>query len=332
MPDKILSIPYLPAAVREASVRGTLIPFVGAGASRIAGCPGWPAFADRALTSLVKDGKFSHAQLSQVNLLNPKVKFSLARALEREHGVKISFSDLLHPGGCNDPKGRRLYAALAQLGKSFVTTNYDLWLHEDFTPSGVSAASPSPMPTSAPTLRRKAIYKPEDFLKHLGEPDTVTHLHGCVIDPDSMVMSSREYVDHYANDRHSGDPDRENRVLSFLEELFNKAKTVLFVGYGLEELEILEYVMLKARRSAKHGPLEAKHFLLQGFFSHELELMRSLRRYYLEEFGVGLIAFSRDQKDWDQLIDVLEDFGKQAPATSPLVLQELLEMKGLLDA
>jgi hypothetical protein len=47
--------------------RGTLIPFVGAGASRIAGCPNWSEFADGALRFFVEQGKFSHCQLAQIS-------------------------------------------------------------------------------------------------------------------------------------------------------------------------------------------------------------------------------------------------------------------------
>ncbi len=145
-----------------------------------------------------------------------------------------------------------------------------------------------------------------------------------------MILTTQHYVQHYANDRLSGNVDKENRVLTFLEHLF-KQKTVLFVGYRLEELEILEYVILKARRSPGVEPHEAKHFLLQGFYSHEHELMRSLTRYYLEECGIRLIPYLRDHKDWDQILDVLEEFARAAPASNPLYVQEFKEMRDLLN-
>src|SRR6185437_13077771 len=107
-------------------------------------------------------------------------------------------------------------------------------------------------------------------------------------------------------------------------------KTVLFVRYGLEDLEILEYVIQKARVAAPSGPAEAKHFMLQGYFSHEAELMRSLTEYY-RQFGIQLLPFSRDQKNWTQLIDVLEEFARIMPATSPMNLEIQAEMEALLD-
>jgi hypothetical protein len=102
------------------------------------------------------------------------------------------------------------------------------------------------------------------------------------------------------------------------------------VGYGLEELEILEYVIGKARLMAEPGETAIRHFLLQGFFSHEEELARSLSDYYAE-CGIELIPFLRDQKDWDQLIDVLEEYARIAPAGAPLNVQILKEMEALLN-
>ena len=142
-----------------------------------------------------------------------------------------------------------------------------------------------------------------------------------------MILTTQDYVRHYANDRRTEDPQGENRVLTFLGFLFSE-KNVLFVGYGLEELEILEYVIGKARVMAEPGSTEIRHFLLQGFFSHEEELSRGLSNYYAE-CGIELIPFRRDQKDWDQLIDVLEEYARVAPAGAPLNVQILKEMEVL---
>jgi hypothetical protein len=48
--DELLLVPSVPDALREAARLGTLIPFIGAGISRLAGCPTWAQFADGAFT------------------------------------------------------------------------------------------------------------------------------------------------------------------------------------------------------------------------------------------------------------------------------------------
>ena len=96
----------------------------------------------------------------------------------------------------------------------------------------------------------------------------------------------------------------ENEVLTFLEDLFSR-RVVLFVGYGLEEMEILEYVLLKKSANGQL-PRARRACLLQGFFEYEQELVADLSDYYYEECGVKLIPFSREERDHAQIIDVIE--------------------------
>ncbi len=320
------------AGLKEAARLGLLIPFIGAGASRVAGCPGWAEFADRSLRYFIENGKFTHAQLDQIRALNPRVKLSLARSLERQHNLSIDFSSVLYPNdGLSNPKGIRLYSALAKLGKTFVTTNYDEWLD-------TSIAIPQPQVSegnaeiaisaqSPPTI----IYRVRDLTPDvLSHPNTVIHLHGSVKDPASMIITTQEYISHYANDRKKGGIDDENLVLTFLNALFQERKTVLFIGYGLEELEVLEYVIGKAKLRQPASGKEIRHFILQGFFDHEKEVKRTLERYYLEN-GIRLISFSRDERDWDQLIDEVEKLAQIMPAAELIKSEKLVEMEALLN-
>jgi hypothetical protein len=324
-------VPPLPDGLKEAALRGTLIPFIGAGASPLAGCPNWTEFADKALRYFVERGKLTHGQLAQLNNQPPRVKLSIARALQHEHNLPIEFGGILYPSGRNtNAKGRRLYEALSKLGKTFVTTNYDDWL--DTTIGAPILSLSANDGTANPPLRQNPtiIYKVEDLTpENLERPNTVFHLHGSLCDPTGMILTTQDYVRHYANDHRAEGLERENRVLTFLGFLFSQ-KNVLFVGYGLEELEILEYVIVKARLMAEPGKIEMRHFLLQGFFSHEQELARSLENYY-RKCGIKLIPFLRGQKDWDQLMDVLEEYARLAPAGAPLNVQILKEMDALLN-
>lgn len=331
MIDEIKSKPPIPDGLREAAQRGVLIPFVGAGASRIAGCPDWNGFADAALRFFVDKGKFNHSQLTQIRHLNPRVKLAIAKSLEKKHQIPIDFRKLLQPDKRKKDQGLRLFGGLSALGNTFVTTNYDEWLDKVLVaPQFLPDSTVNPRKISIGE-KRKVVHHVHDFTSdRLNQPDTVIHLHGSLVAPDEMVLTTQDYVGHYANDRFIEAHGKENRVLTFLEYLF-KRKTVLFVGYGLEELEILEYVILKARHKPDEVNKEARHYLLHGFFSHEFELMLSLRQYYLEECGIQLVPFLRDHKDWNQLVDVVEDFARQIPATDLLQLQEFEDMEALLD-
>ena len=185
-----------------------------------------------------------------------------------------------------------------------MTTNYDRWLDNPQAHAAQPAAPSQATAESTSAVIGRSIYNVADFTAHaLAKLDTVIHLHGSLADPGSMIITTQDYIRHYRNDR---DTD-ENYVLTFLDDLF-RLKTILFVGYGLEELEILEYVIEKAR--LQNPSKEIKHYALFGFFSHEEALFRSLSSYYAE-CGIEVIPYLRDQRDWAQLIEVLEEFSLQ---------------------
>ena len=307
-----------------------MIPFVGAGASRLAGCPDWNEFANATLQVFVERGQFNYAQLEQVKHLAPRIRLSIARSLQVTTGIPIDFRDLLHrEPPTNHTNGRRLYAHLSKIGRTFVTTNYDEWLDEELPDVEADFVGPSQALAESIPRPRTVFYKPPDLtVANLNRDDAVIHLHGSVKYPQGMILTTPDYVRHYANDRRTTGRDTANYVLAFLEHLF-RYKTVLFVGYGLEELEILEYIIVKARPTSD-DLVQPRHFLLQGFFSHERELMVSTRTYY-RGCGIELLPFLRDQRDWEQLICVLESFARAVPASSPTVLQEFREMEGLLN-
>jgi SIR2-like domain len=333
MMDGLKLIPDIPPVLQDAARRGVLIPFVGAGVSVLAGCPTWNGLANGALRACIDQNKFTHGQLAQIEHLAPRVKLSIARGLELEHGFNIDFKKLIEPtiSDANNEIGHRVYRSLGKLGSTFVTTNYDGWLDTELADQPapvVPPAGPQTTTDNTPSPRRR-IHEINEFTPaNLNLPKTVFHLHGSLVAPDGMIMTTREYIARYRNDRSDRDAARENRTLTFLNYLFSN-KTVLFVGYGLEDLEILEYVIQKARVAPSDGQVEAKHFMLQGYFSHEIELTRSLTQYY-RQCDIQLLPFLRDQKNWAQLIHVLEEYARVMPATTPMNLEIQAEMEALL--
>ena len=327
--DFIPQCPDVPEALKLAARRGNIVPFVGAGVSQLAGCPGWDAFANGALKFFVDNGKLTYAQYDQMARLHSRIKLSLALDLERRYSKTIDFRALLKSQDHKHSFGQRAYEGLAQIGSTIVTTNYDEWLDAPIPEtSGLAALDSSSAPLS---VSRKSIYHRNEIdTRALDQKDTVIHIHGSVMDRDSMVLTTTHYLDLYASHRVDGRGDGENRFLTFLQELF-RFKSVLFVGYGLGELEILEYVVQKAGRARpENAETEApRHFIVQGFFSHEIEVAHSLEAYYLQ-FGIGLLPFSRDEQDWAQLVDVIEYMSREIPAHSILPSQILQEMEDLL--
>ena len=79
--DEIPPIPEIPEELRHAAQEGRLVPFVGAGASRLAKCPGWDEFAKGLLKQLVDHGALNFSQFEQIlnQHFSPRITLSLAR-------------------------------------------------------------------------------------------------------------------------------------------------------------------------------------------------------------------------------------------------------------
>ncbi|MCZ2152283.1 MAG: SIR2 family protein [Bryobacterales bacterium] len=309
MIETITPIPPSFEDLRIATLKRPLVPFIGAGVSQLGGCPGWDDFADGALRFFVAQRKLSHAEYDQIKDLSSRIKLSLALELEESCELKIDFADLLRPSTEEEKaNGTRIYEKLDCLASTFVTTNYDDWLDK----------------------ARNVFYKYEDLsMKNFDAKNAVFHIHGSVRDPSSMVRTTDEYLLRYASHEIVWGADGENPFLTFLRKLF-ELKTVLFIGYSLSELEVLEYVLQKSVDPHEARPIELRHFMLQGFFSHQVPLANNLARYFAR-FGVRLIPFCRDERDWSQLGEVVDALARELPAGAPLALPKLREMEGLLE-
>lgn len=336
MINSIEALPEIPEELRLAAREGRLVPFIGAGASMLAGCPSWDEFARRTFDQLIRGGALNHSQVDQIRSrhLSPRIQLSIARGLAAQHGVPIDYVAAIHPDRrLNDANGRRLYTALARLSRDaiFVTTNYDAWL--DYPMDQVPAPeSEDPTGSESSPLKRNVIHRVEDFSYHyLGTPNTVIHLHGSLDDPDSMIVTTRDYLNRYRSERDKEGIEKNNTI-ELLNSLFSREKMILFIGYGLDELEILEFALMKAKSKGISEGQAPRHYILQPYFSHDIEYARHMEAYFERECGIGLLPYLRDDLDYAQLIYVIEHFANQIPISKTLGVQRRLEMERLLDA
>lgn len=328
--DSIPLIPEIPEPLRDAAQEGRLVPFVGAGLSRLAGCPGWDGFANRVVEQLRRAGQIDCADVDHLARTPPRTRLSIALALARDAAVGIDLADALNQGAgsTSDPDGAHAYKLLSEIADTFVTTNYDHLL--DLLPRGpTSAGGPAAaVGSGAPDSKRTILHNPSDFtFGALDSGGAVFHLHGSVADPGGLVITTNDYLRRYANDRRGA---RENPVLTFLDDLF-RLRTVLFLGYGLEELEILQLLVNKAR-GGRNRERTQTHFVLQGFFSHEFRRANLMRRYY-RDLGIHLLPFRTDFNGDSQIVAVLERYATQLrPADAEAAaLRSLIDVPALLE-
>jgi hypothetical protein len=299
--------PELPAEIRKSALDGNLVLFVGAGVSMLVNLPSWNVLAQKVLTEFCKEGYINYSELEQLKDLDPKKQLSIAETIASENGAKLELviSKYLTP---REGSNIGIYNYLNKIGCVCVTTNYDELLSPSFHVK--SDAS-----TTAATTRRIS-HKEEFHAGLLNEPGTVIHLHGSVSYPDTMILTTEEYLEHYD----------DKIVQHFLRELFDK-KTVLFMGYGLDEAEILEHILRRA--GVKHTD-EKKRFALQGFFISQEPLYLRLYDYYEKSFGINLIGYIRDYKDYAQLEDISKTWAEQIEVRPAALVDELDFMREVL--
>jgi hypothetical protein len=189
MKNTLNAVPDVPPEVENAAQSGELVVFVGAGISRLINCPSWDDFANRVLEQLAPKG-IDYYDLSQIrSIADPKKRLSLALIIAEKKKIDVDYSAILRVTLERD----NVYSYLNSFNSTFVTTNYDKYLCPD---------SRKADPESDWRL-----YKREQLLGvNLDRNGNVVHLHGCVDSPVTMVITTKDYLDHYSK--------RECRIFS----------------------------------------------------------------------------------------------------------------------
>ena len=304
VPD-LRKIPDLPDEVVQAALDGNLVLFVGAGVSILLGLPSWRKMAKRQLKFLRTNGILNYSELDQLSLLNPRMQLSIASELADENELELDLTMKL----TGYSEGNSIYRSINDIGCVCVTTNYDELLAPRYSDPTDGSKTPA-------TVNR--ICHKEDFLvTHLDTPGTVIHLHGAVTSQETMVVTTKDYLAHY------DDP----YVQEFLGKLFAR-KTVLFIGYGLEETEILEHLLRRGSAGDNH---ERKRFALQGYYMSQKPLFENLHSYYRMSYGVHVIGYIRDHNNFAQQKVILDGWRTKLNVYPPPLASDLERMREVLN-
>lgn len=292
---ELYEIPTLPEELKQSALDGNLVIFVGNGVSRLLGCPSWDGLVDSVLGQLAQAEIINYGTIQRLQNLEAKKKLSIAVQIASDEDYVIDYNTALKA----DDSKSKIYSHINTIGCSYVTTNYDLL---------IKPVTKSKDETKIESIQR--LYWPEQFLAgKLRESCTVIHLHGCLEDTKSMILTTRQYLEHY----------EKRFVQDFLAEMFGR-HTVLFIGYGLEEAEILEHILRRGCVSEESTP---RRFMLQGFYYDQQKLYELLHKYYLTSFGVHLKGFLLDRREHHQLEYVMEDWAPKIDVRPPSLLSDI---------
>lgn len=276
----IVPIPQLPENIIEAVNRDKLAIFLGAGISRLVGCSGWQDLARKLVDRCYYD-----------NIINYKEKESLTTNSDHKKTITIAYHLLNSKGKKNifyeemkvalkegkDIRTPNVYDEIHKLRGLFITTNADTHFDRLFN-------------------EPNKICRAEDFDAGAIDKVNLYHIHGSILNEDSLVFTLRHYFKRY----------NAPNFVSFLKKIFDEY-TVLFLGYGLAEFELIDFLFSKYDRKTKK---DLRHFILHPFYSGEDNILEFEQAYY-NELGITVLAYEKDEKGYGQLIDVIGAWNKE---------------------
>jgi len=291
------------SSLLEANQRGNLLLFIGAGVSRIMGSPSWDGLAKKYLNYVFDDcGLINYSEYRHLEKQNSRKLLSICQELMKKDpkGRVFDLKKMLEDEVKSSPnKFSDIYQHLNNFNCPFVTTNFDEFLDSDLTLPETSTGGD----VSIVNINQKTVYYHFSDLQDpaLLKPHDVAHIHGSLHDPKGrpLVLTIGEYFSAYSRSKVGSATD----LPEFLSKLF-KEKVVLFIGYGLEEYEILEFVVNNIE-----DPGDMRHYMLSPFFKEESNII-PLQKTYYTQLGVNLIPYSISTNGYPQLYNVIKEWSK----------------------
>ncbi len=285
--DPEAGVPIPDSEIIEAVNRGTLVLFVGAGVSRLVGCEGWDDLAADLLRLCYEKKFITHRAFKELkSLTDHRQLMTICYHMLNDHNEAKLFYHKLRSALTPNSKKKRFMDVFDRLSRMqqfcIVTTNADKNLDRCFD-------------------ERRIVSKAEDFPSK-PRSGFLYHLHGSVSDIENVVFTLEQYFEQYKGSTRSHIP-------AFLEYLFSECN-ILFLGYGLSEFEILEFIFRQPETTPRHPH---RHFMLiddsaDGF-------RKSYLQTYYDDMRIRLISYNTDIRGYDELYYVIRSWSRQlAPA------------------
>jgi hypothetical protein len=290
--------------ILDAAERGKLIIFIGAGIPKLLGCPSWKEFAKLALDHAVKYGCIDfrqHEYLLRNHDHDPRKLLSICISTFINNRLPmLPYESILKHDDEKNPLD--IYKPIYKTNAIFITTNYDSYLVEAAKECGADT-------------NKIFFHKEEDLLPVRLSAGNIINIHGSYSDPRNMVITVSHYFNRY----------REKYNLSALLKSAFQDYVVLFIGYGLDEYEILEYMI--NRMTNEHR--EIKHYMLMAAFEEDQKIVDLYVNYY-KELGIKIITYSRNKNDYKQLNTIILEWSKEIHVQKEKSIDKINSMEKIL--
>ena len=289
-----MAIPEMPAPpveVFDAIDHDSFCIFIGAGVSRLLGCSSWKelctSIIDECLSrgwilKPVRDAYLKEDDKKRV-LNNCYLKFLEFDETDRYFEI-ISDSCTGRPELLT---AYNIYDELKKVPSKYVTTNFDLIFSNKFHEDSV-------------------VYKTEEFNSNEIQREVLYQIHGSLHDNQSIVLTTVNYLRKYNNPNY----------LDFLKALFTE-NLILFLGYGLREMEILTPLFNNVISERPH-----KNFTLRGYSDNKLLHLPGDMAHY-STLGIDLIPFNIETRGHDLLFDIIAYWYREIEKNCDVIFDDL---------
>ena len=268
--------------------------------------PSWDELAKRMV-------EFTYKNKEETKILNYASKLQLlSRNYDPKKSLTVSYE--LHKGGMKskyleemrkifdiesnnlNEKGKTLLKHLISMNASFVTTNYDNLIEE------------------CRNSYRGSYKSLKEFNKNINKlrKPFVLHLHGSADNPEDMIFTIGQYHKMYRK-------DEETKTV--FKDIFSDKYTTLFIGYGLNDMEIVEYLI-----DGKLG----RYFILEPYTQSDKCLIKPMKSYY-KSINVKQIPYYIDENGFETLVEVIEEWAVEFNKRTKVPAQSRKELNELID-
>ncbi len=282
----ISELPSIPNELKEILLNtdkddNRLAIFFGNGISRLYGSPSWESLAEKLIDCCVKEEKINYldSEILKKEQDLKKVITICEKLLDGQFYKKLT--KIFQDTNKNNLESNFILDKLFSLSSRSHLKNNTLYLTTNIDNYKIYSKRPLVMGI--------------DINKNKLNNNATYCLHGNIYTQNSITLTQEQYSNLYS---------QENYRQS-LEKIFNHYN-IIFIGYGLKEVEILDFLLKKS--GVKKDNIK-KRFLLAPFYSNQ-EKLYNMEQIYFDVFNINIIPYDISKTGYRQLENVLVSWNK----------------------